>query len=135
MKTMKEFLDNVQNQKIAKAVIKQLGGWDEFKANAKSVAENGIDGGFHGFIYYADTVAFAEKNWDEIEKLAQSIADDLGEDSIYQMFSKFRCINDMRTGQVVNAIFKKDNEDHEHVMNCLAWFAGEEVCHWYNDLA
>ena len=135
MKTMKEFLDNVQNQKIAKAVIKQLGGWDEFKLSASNIANHGIDGGFHGFIYYADTVAFAEKNWDEIERLAQTMADDLGEDSIYQMLSSFRCMNGLKTGQIVNAIFKKDNEDHEHVMNCLAWFAGEEVCHWYNDLA
>lgn len=132
--TMKDFLNQVSNQKLAKAVIKQLGGWEEFKLSASDIANNSIDGGFYGFIYYADTVKFAEDNWSEIEKLAQEQADDFGNDSIYEMFTIFKCMNGLRTGQIVNAIFKKDNEDHEHVMNCLAWYAGEEVCRIYNDI-
>lgn len=131
---MKQYLSESSNPELAEAVVNQLGGWNEFKHSALDIANHSIDGEFSGFTYYEDTVTFAKKNWKYIEKLAQQQADDFGNDSIYEMFVGFRCMQGLRTGQIVNAIFKKSDDNHTTVMNCLAWYAGEEICREYMDM-
>jgi hypothetical protein len=41
--------------KLVRSVIWQLGG----KESLQDIANNSIDGGFHGFIYYSETIPFA----------------------------------------------------------------------------
>lgn len=131
---MKEFLDKVERKDLAKAVIKQLGGWESFKESAIDIANNSIDGGFHGFIYYTETVPFAEKNIGLIKDHAKSDAEDFGEKSIYEMFSHFKCMLDLSIDEIVEAMTNKNDENRTTVMNCLAWYAGETVARWYADM-
>lgn len=131
--TMKDFLNKVSNQKLAKAVIKQLGGWEEFKLSAPDIANNSIDGGFHGFIYYNDTVAFAKSNLGSIIDLAAEQASELGQTDDEMIYS-FGCMKGVPRGALLKTVMGVKSEDYDTIMNCLAWYAGEEVCRWYNDL-
>jgi len=120
---------------LIRAVIKQLGGTDEFKQSAPDIMNNGISGGFHGFIYHAETVSFARRHRKQILAMADSMADDLGESSGYALIAGFNCLRDLKLdgGQVAAAIYDPNHEDHTQVMNALAWFAGEEVSRAYAD--
>lgn len=66
--------------KLIRAVVRQSGGWDSFKDMAEDITNHGVDGGFHGWIYYADTVPFAQRNKAVIMAMAQELANDLGEE-------------------------------------------------------
>ena len=52
------------------AIVDQLGlsftEVDELRATLNDIHSYGIEGGFGGFIYYSDTVAFAEQNKSDI---------------------------------------------------------------------
>ena len=77
------------NERIYKAVIKQLGG----KESLKDVTNHGADGGFSSFIYHSDTVEFFRKNKKHIIMLAENMANDLGED-VTNMIKGFNCLKD-----------------------------------------
>ena len=60
---MSDFLKAANiNPKLASTVIRQFGGWEDFKEKAPDVANHGIEGGYRGFIYYAETAAFVKKH-------------------------------------------------------------------------
>ena len=84
--TKKDFLKNAPS--IAKAVINQFGGWEQFKESAPDVSNYGIDGGFSGFIYYSETHKFTLKNRAAIVELLEETADSLGVD-VVAMVSNF----------------------------------------------
>jgi hypothetical protein len=63
---------------LAKAVIAQFGDDEFFVDSASDVVNHGINGGFNGFIYYADTVPFALANRDSIGQLASNDASEMG---------------------------------------------------------
>jgi len=44
------------------AVIEQCGDWEVFEEIAENVASYGASGGFSGFTYYSDTIAFYDAN-------------------------------------------------------------------------
>ena len=121
--------------KLTRSVVNQLAGWEEFKNSAPDIARYGIDGGFHGFIYYVDTVRFFKKNRYDIMKLAETEADSLGED-VLTMIASFNCMKslDVTTSEIAKAIYSGKGECVDQIMNCLAWFAGEEVCRAWEDL-
>jgi hypothetical protein len=139
MNTIKSFVNHAGhiNPKLIKSVIAQFGGWDSFKESAEDVSNHGIDGGFHGFIYYADTHKFALKNRALIVELLEESADSLGEDVVYMVsnFGVFRC----------NSMDADDRKDlykflgggipqQGAITNVMAWFAAEEVCRAYSDM-
>ena len=87
--TKKEFIKNSHlSEKLINSVISQFGGWETFKELAEDVTNYGIDGGFSGFIYYADTHKFAMKNRSLIVKQLEEDANSFGEDVI-SMVSNF----------------------------------------------
>ena len=134
MKTLKEFTEQSGlNGSLVRHVVKQMGGWDSFKESAQDVANNGINGGFHGFIYYKDTVPFAKRNKTLILDLAKEQAADFGSESIYSMIAGFNCLK-MQADEVAEAIHNSHSDLRTQVYNALAWYAGEEVCHRYSDL-
>lgn len=128
---------------LVRAVVKQLGGRQEFTERAQDITNHGISGGFSGFIYYSDTVPFARKHKASILKMAEEQAADFGED-LYTMISSFNCLTDHRTrkpeyttGQIAAIIhgrFTDSEGDHTQVFNALAWYAAEEVARAYCDL-
>lgn len=135
MKTIREFAqDSNIEEGLIRAVVRQCGGWDSFKEMAPDVANYGASGGFHGFIYYTDTLAFFHKNRDEIKKACSSLAEDLGE-NVLDMIGGFRCIEGSTSEEVGETLYGPKSKADTQVANCLAWYALEEVCQSYTDLA
>lgn len=114
------------NEKLVKVVIKQL----EDRTYLEDVVNHGASGGFPGFTYYHDTVAFFRKNKKEIIELAENLANDLGED-VTDMIKNFVCLKDyeLSNSQIGKVLYGRfsDNGDNTTIMNALVWFALEEV--------
>lgn len=117
---------------LVRSVIRQAGGWESFKESAHDIANHGADGGFHGFIYYADTVPFAKRNKAHILEACRSLADDMGE-PVYKMIGGFNCLK-ISEGEAAEAIHNPRSEDATQVLNALAWFSLEETAHAYDDM-
>ena len=136
MKTLKEFINNSHlDEKLIRATVKQFGGWESFVESAQDVANHGIDGGFHGFVYYVDTVKFAKKFRKLIVDMAKQLAEDIGDGGAFALIAGFNCFqgNKFSEGDIAEAIYTQ-TEDTQAVMNALAWFAGEEVARSYCDI-
>jgi len=117
---------------LIRSVVRQIGGWDEFKERAPDVAAYGADGGFSGFIYYADTVPFAKRNKAIILEYAESMAGDIGADGgALGLIAGFNCLSDLTALDVASAIYKRNDDNAQQVFNALAWFAVEEVSRSY----
>jgi len=137
MKTLKTFkAESSVPAPLVAAVVRQFGGWESFKESAQDVTNHGINGGFHGFIYYTDTVKFAKAHKADILAYARDMASDLGEPGAYSMIAGFNCFKgqDLTGDDVADAINNPRHDEHTNVMNALAWFAGEEVCRSYCDM-
>lgn len=115
--------------KIIRAVVRQSGGWDSFTEMAEDITNHGVDGGFHGWIYHAETVPFAKRNKAAIMEMAQQMADDMGE-PLYRMIAGFNCLK-MEESEVAEALYNPRSDDKTQVFNALAWFAAEEVARSY----
>ena len=132
MSTLKSFISKSHiKPSLIRAVVRQLGGYDEFKQSAHDITRHGISGGYGGFIYYTDTVAFAKKHKAQILELAKSLAEDIGEDTI-KMIAGFNCLK-MDSTEVAEAIYNPKSDNKKQVFNALAWFSAEEVCRSYID--
>ena len=136
--TLKNFIQKSHiNDKLIRAVVRQMGGYYYFTEYAQEITNHGINGGFPGFIYYVDTVAFAKRNLKTILEMAEEIATDLGETDGYQLiagFTSLRKSHDLTGGRVANIISKPEHKAYTDVMNALAGFAAEEVARSYDDI-
>jgi hypothetical protein len=129
-KTQKAFIEGCPQlkEKLIKAIIKQIGGWEAFKETAEDVANHGADAGFVGFTYYTDTCAFYASHRDDIYCLAKDMSEQLGEEVI-GMIRNFRCLGkDYTDEDVGQTLFGSKAKHQTQVANALAWFALEEVC-------
>ena len=132
MSTLKQFCEHSNiDAALIRAVVRQFGGWDSFCESAQDVANHGIDGGFHGFIYYADTLKFARTNKAIIMAMAKQQADEFGQ-SVMEMIAGFNCLK-MAPDELAEALYNTHSENRTQVLNALAWYAGEEVCRSYVD--
>ena len=134
--TLKQFIEETNcPESIVRAVARQLGGWNEdTRQSMKDIARHGIDGGFPGFIYYVDTVAFFKRNRKAILDYAREYARDLGYDGEMHLFSTFNCMNGFTQDEIARAIYTGKGACKDQILNCLAWFAGEEVSRSYYDI-
>ena len=116
---------------LQEAVLKQLGHesmTEEALQELGDIAKGGIDGGFHGFTYHADTVEFFDNNRELILSSLQEMADSCGED-ILKMVTGFNCLksHNLTPTDIMAGIYEKGSEHEVTVKNALAWYAGEEV--------
>ena len=118
------------NKQLKNAVIRQLGGKDSLE----DIANHGIDGGFTGFIYYTDTVAFYKRQRKNILELAKAMASDFGQD-VVSMIAGFNCLtdDDETRESIARCLWGRVTDDDTQVANALAWFAAEEVAREYVD--
>lgn len=119
------------SEKLIRAVVRQSGGWDNFTEMAEDITNHGVGGGFHGWIYYTDTVAFTTRNKAVIMAMAQELANGLGED-VLVMIGGFNCLKES-SNTVAEALYNPRSENKTQVFNALAWFAAEEVARSYVD--
>lgn len=132
MTTLKRFLiDSNVNDTLIRAVVRQCGGWSNFKDIAQDVTNHGAMSGFSGFTYYVDTIAFFKKNKKAIMELVNEQAKDFGV-CAFQMIADFKCLK-VDVGSVAEAIHNPHTEDIDSVRNALAWYALEEVSRSYVD--
>lgn len=116
-------------ESLVDAVIDQLGGGEDAIQSMGDIAWHGMNGGFTGFIYYSDTVAFFKANRADITQAAKDMARDLGE-NVMDMIAGFRCLtdDDETRESIGRCVYGgKLTDDDDTVANALAWFAAEEV--------
>lgn len=119
---------------LVRAVVRQMGGWKSFTQAAPDICRGGIDGGFTGFIYTADTWDFTKRNRVDIAAMASEQAKEFGA-SVTEMIQGFGCFRhdeekptDEQIGRALYTAYRGD------VSNALAWYAGEEVARAYCDV-
>ena len=135
--------------RLVRAVLRQLNG--DAKGSLSDIARHGIDGGFHGFIYYKDTIAFFKRNRADIVAFVHRMAEDLGESPV-EMVALFNYLGGPVYREVKDSIHEKlevvrewtpsvsrclyggrlTDEDAQ-VANALAWFAAEEVARAFEE--
>lgn len=137
--------------KLIRSVIRQIGG----KESLPDVLRGGADAGFCGFTYYSDTVAFFKRNRQDICNLAESMAQELGENPV-DMVAGFQCLagRDISARRAGHGTWIPDSQKEQErrqalseylpsvsrclyggrltdedtqAANALAWFALEEV--------
>lgn len=135
IKTIKALIEQTNiPATLVRSTIRQAGGWDSFRESAADIANHGAAGGFHGFIYYTDTVPFAKRNLCDILVYAEDMAADIGESGALELIAGFNCLRDLAALDVSQAIYKHGDDNKTPVLNALAWFALEEVARAYSDL-
>lgn len=98
----KEFISNYGP--LAKKLLKQGGvSWKELKERPYDYTDCG-SGSVPGFIYYSDTIPFAEKHMSEITRKLHEFEADCGQ-------------------------LNKPTDDHNMYCNWLSWFAWENMVH------
>jgi len=117
-------------ESLVRAVVRQMGGWESFKESAPDITRHGIDGGFHGFLYYSETIPFAKRNRKAILEMATQQADDFGA-GLVEMIKGFNCLKGATETEIVEGL--AGATDETLVPNGLAWYAGEEVARAYCD--
>ena len=135
--TLKALINNSRmSEKLVKATVRQFGGINVVKEVCQGVSNHGINGGFSGFIYPADTVKFAERNKKSILDAIQNQAKELGYRDGFHAIMEFNCLRkiDIDWFELAYALSHKNHEMHATIMNALAWFAGEELCRTASDM-
>lgn len=129
---------NPAHAKLIRAVVKQLGGMNnDTQQMMEDILRHGIDGGFHGFIYYSDTCKFAQKNQKHITVLLEEQAEQLGEGDVVGMVNSFKPFresgmdNDDKKDLDLFLAGQAGRCKGHSILNVLAWFAAEEVCRMF----
>ncbi len=132
---MKQFIEATHiPAALVRAVSRQIGGWESFTNYAEDIQNNGADGGFCGFIYYRDTLAFFRRNRTAIMEMTEQMADDLGE-GMLKMIASFNCLrsDELTEDDIAKALYTSKGDDAACIQNAMAWFALEEVACSYCD--
>jgi hypothetical protein len=103
------------------------------KENIPDINRHGIDGGYGNFIYYVDTVKFWRKHRKIITQLAEEQWEDIGYANLLDMISSFNCCKGEDAGDIAKAFYGRYDDEYDHIYNCLAWYAAEEVCRWFEE--
>lgn len=136
--TLKNFIEFTNTDgKLIKAVKRQsCHNWDDLQDYLKNVSNSpcGAAGGFGGFIYYSETVAFWRRNRKIITERLNDLAFELGENTL-QMVMLFGGIKDgdFSEDEIGRALYGRYNSELDQIYNVFAWFALEEVANWYSD--
>lgn len=141
MRTTKQVIETSNiPAKLIRSVILQLGGTVDAREKFPDITNHGIDGGFHGFIYYSDTVAFFKRNRNEITQLVESYAEEFGTTPV-EMVAEFNCLKSSSSYEKLETIHSigrclyggRLTDEDDLVANALAWFAAEEVARAFCD--
>ena len=122
-----------QFPKLAEAVVNQMGGDESFLESWEDIINHGISGGFSGFLYYSDTTDFAKRNIRLIRELVKHQSEDFGV-GMLEMIKGFRCLNKAYSeDEIGECLWGEGNEDSDQILNALAWYACEEICHEFSN--
>lgn len=130
----RQFIKTCGMDDMARAVIRQAGGWESFTEMAQDVNNHGADSGFHGLTYYVDTCRFYAVNRDSILAYARELAADIGEGDLMTLIAGFNCLKDSTESEIGLTLYGTKKQHDTQVANALAWFALEEVSRRYVDM-
>ena len=119
--------------KLIRAVVRQVGGWDNFTEIANDAARHGAAAGFVGFTYYDDTVAFTKRNKCAILEFATDQDYQIESVGLVKFVAGFGCIDETED-DIARALYAGRGDAFQEVYNALAWYVLEEVCRSYVDL-
>lgn len=138
-KVWKAFLNDIEGtslEKMANAVIEQLGGVDEEVIfGSLNTVRNGSDG-YTGFIYYTETCKFWNDNKDAIMENMHELADDLDEDLIKMIrgFGNFKDDDTVTYDAIGKALYGPyDEDENRRIYDTFAKYALEEVANRFQD--
>ena len=117
--------------KLINAVVSRIG-----KDSIMDVVNHGADAGYSGFTYYSDTCSFYRKHRADINQWIKDTFSDYGYKSAVEMVKNFNCAKDEEEENIGRCIYGgrlNGNDETMNVMNCLAWFALEEVCRLFEN--
>ena len=117
--------DFIAQSDLYRAVVDQFGGKESFLECYNDVNEHGIAGGFPGFIYYADTVAFTETFWVDIREYLQEYTSELG---LAGWLKTLPAMKGYTTADIEDGLYEEDSEHKVQVKNLIAWVVAELVC-------
>lgn len=131
--TIKQVASNFSgSEKLVRGVISNLGYRvidSDLVGVCNDIARYGISGGFGGFIYYADTLAFYRKFKRDILELATTDASELGT-NLLEMIYNFNGMKDIPREDIDAVMTGSRNNDYDTtIKNCLAWYAAEQVAY------
>ena len=119
--------------KLIRAVVRQVGGWDNFTEIANDAARHGAAAGFVGFTYYDDTVAFTKRNKCAILEFATDQDYQIESVGLVKFVAGFGCIDETED-DIARALYAGRGDAFQEVYNALAWYVLEEVCRSYVDI-
>ena len=134
--TLSQFIaESGLNASLVRSTVRQCGGWVLFQEDAKNLQLCGAAGGFGGFIYHTDTVAFTKRNKKALIELCKEQAEEYYGNgySVGQFIAGFNCV-DCDAEQVAIALYTGKGDNVTEVYNALAWYALEEVARRYCDI-
>lgn len=123
MKTTEQIkASDTRQPSLTRAVIRQTG-----RENLPDIDRHGVDGGFTGFTYYSDTVAFAKRHKADIMARLAEDAESMGEAGVIVMLSGFRCLKGLSQDDIADGLYNPKSEHRTAIYNALAWYAAEEI--------
>ena len=120
--------------KLIRAVVRQVGCWEDFQQIAKDVVRHGADCGYKGFTYYDDTVAFTKRNKRAILEFAADQDSEIESVGLVKFVAGFGCLDETEDDEVARALYAGRGDAVTGIYNALAWYVLEEVCRSYVDL-
>lgn len=136
--TLSQFIaESGLNPSLIRSTVRQCGGWEMFQDTARNLQYSscGALGGFGGFIYYTDTIAFAKRNKKALLEMCKEQAEDYYgiESGVCEFIAGFNCVNLSREAIAI-ALYTGKGDDVAEVYNALAFYALEEVSRRYCDI-
>lgn len=121
--------------RLTRAILRRLD-----REQLEDVARHGADAGWPGFIYTRDTCAFYKAHKADILKMAEEMANALGEDML-EMIRNFNCLSTgnypsrkpkYSPSEIAEALYSGRGEEADAIHSAMAWFALEEVARELN---
>lgn len=123
---------NPAHVKLINAVVNQLGGIENMMESYSDICNQGAACGFSGFIYYTETVEFANRMINEIVDYAEEQAKEFEYKFGLEMVHSFNSYdsdwdNEFSLLYFAKRKVKSDNFDATCFLNLMSWYALEEV--------
>lgn len=113
--------------RMTRAILRRLD-----RESLEDVCRHGASGGFSGFTYYTDTLAFYKAHKGDILDLAKQSASDFGQ-GMLEMIQSFGCVGkDYSVDEIGEALYSGRGDASTTIRNAMAWFALEEVARELN---
>lgn len=114
--------------RLTRAVLRRID-----RESLEDVCRHGASGGYSGFIYYTDTLAFYKAHKSDLLTLAKEQASEFGQ-GMLEMIAGFGCLKDSKysSDEIGEALYSGRGDAATDVRNAMAWYGLEEVARELN---